>query len=213
MDPALLHATERLLQRHDILGIAVWEKDQLIHQQTAPCWSLEQLKNLGQNLHALFSGYQNGGRNVSGLALQYDERYLQVLVLNKQETPYYLAALTATIPALEMAADILSTWTIDQLAGEKKKSPLHLKQPRLSAQQIWGQFLLRLRRRLESSLGPELGAEVLQKALQAFAVSPTQPLADGQWIFFLQHVEDQITDPQALQRFNQLRVEGEEKSS
>lgn len=195
------------MRHHEILGVAVWEENRLTFHNTAPCFNLEQLEALGQELHSLFSGYQSMERCVSGLALQYDERYLQILVLKKQEAPVYIVAITENPQALAIALEVITTWTVEALFEKTKRAMTGYEQPRASTQQLWSHFLLRLKTRLESSLGPESGSELLFSALAAHDAGPTKPLPDDQWLAFAQHVADQITDPQALQRFNQLHSE------
>jgi hypothetical protein len=183
--------------------VVVWRGDLLHFHHVAPCFNLQQLELLGREIHTLFSGYRSMDRHTSGLSLRFDGRYLQILQLKLQDAPVYVAALAENLESLGLAIDTIAGWTVESLFEEQKKSEYH-HQPKASTQHLWSHFLLRLKSRLEESLGPEAGSELLNKALVEFDAGPTRPLPEDQWLTFSHHIADQITDPQALMAFNQL---------
>jgi hypothetical protein len=205
MDPLLLQSSNKLLRRHDILAVVIWRENEVYYQNIAPCFTTDLIQALGVEIHELFCGYASTNRSIAEISMIFAERFMHIHVLKDGQTFIYLAAVAETLEGLTLAVDEITGWNVEAIFNKSERLP-NVGSLRSAGGQSWNHFLVRLKSRLENSLAAEEATAILTHSLTEFNASPTAPLPNEQWLPFAHHIANQIEDPEALTRFNQLHL-------
>jgi len=207
MQPHILKSAETLIERTGILGVIICRGDIVYYYKTDPRFHYGQIRDFGQFVHQLFSGYLNVQRHISEVSLQFKGACLSVMMMKEGEAPIYVATLAENLQTLALATEETKRWVAEDLVKKSKRTAKITSKLRPTAHLLWGRFLSRLRDCLDKSLGAEAGGVVLTRTLEHFHGNSSEPLAKEQWLAFVAEVGNQIPNPDARVRFYKLYSE------